>query len=52
MNDDFFGFIVFSSFGYIFQDITISWPAVLFLETVGHALSSKPLFDEIAEKYF
>ena len=48
----FFCIFCFSSFGYIFQDITISWSAILFLETAGHALSSKPLYDEIAEKIF
>ena len=38
MNDDLFRLFVFSSFAYIFQDITMSWPAVLFLETAGHAI--------------
>ena len=48
----FFLYFYFSSFAYIFQDITMSWPAVLFLETAGHALSLKPLYDEIVKKKF
>ena len=48
----FFLYFCFASFGYIFQDITMSWPAVLFLEAAGHALSLKPLYDEIVKKNF
>ena len=48
----FFLYFYFSSFAYIFQDITMSWPAVLFLEAAGHALSLKPLYDEIVKKKF
>ena len=47
---DVFLYIYFASFAYIFQDITMSWPAVLFLEAAGHALSLKPLYNGIVKK--
>ena len=47
-----FLYFCFASFDYIFQDITMSWPAVLFLEAADHALSLKPLYDEIVKKNF
>ena len=44
MDDDSFAVFAFASFGHI------SWPSVYFLETASHALSFKPLYEEIGEK--
>ena len=50
MNYDFFEFLVFSSFGHIFKDISITRQRLCFWDRTGRHLSFETNFNEIGEK--